>query len=419
MKHTKLYRYWILIAFFLLANSYTTIAQKNNFKIGGYGEILYQHFNYGPNQNRPTGSENDSRAIIDVPRFVLMFGYHFTDDISFETEIEFEHLGTGAAIELEYEEFGEYEIEIEKGGEIVLEQFHITKAFSPAFNLRVGHFVIGVGLLNKGHLPIQYFGTIRPEAETTFLPSTWHETGVEVFGKYSDFSYRLQLVNGLDATGFSSQHWIKKGNQKAFELTRATNMALVGRLDYKGIEGLEIGASGYYGNSSGNRPKKSDMKGIDAHVGIAEAHFNLNTNSIIARGTLIYGTLENADIVSAKNVHLARNLSVPKTPVAKAAMAWGVEAGFEILKTFSIKSDYKLYPFLRYEFCNTMQEVDKSVFAVPRYKKNILTFGTNFFPLPNLVIKTDYSIRTVGNENFNTEHTFGLAIGFTGWFFEN
>ena len=419
MKQNKINRFGFLILFLLLTNSYKIVAQKNNFTIGGYGEVIYQHYNYGPNQNRPTGSEADSRAIMDVPRFVLEFGYFLSDDIEFKTEIEFEHLGTGAEIELEYEEFGEYEAEIGKGGEVVLEQFHITKTFSEAIKLRVGHFILGFGLLNKAHLPIQYFGTIRPEAETAFLPSTWHETGIELFGKYSNFSYRMQLVNGLDATGFSSQYWVKKGNQKVFEKVRATNLAIVGRIDYKGIDGLQIGASGYYGNSTGNRPKKSDMKGIDAHVGIAETHFTLNANSIIARGTFIYGNLQNADIVSRKNIHLARNLPVPRTPVAKNAMAWGVEAGFEMLKTFSVKSNYKLYPFLRYEFYNTMHKVNRGVFAVPRYKRNILTFGANFFPLPNLVIKADYSIRTVGNSTFNKEHTFGLAIGFASWFFKN
>ncbi len=408
------YIYKFLFLLIIVCFSYLSplFGQKNDFSIGAYGELLYQHFNYGPNQNRPTGSEKDNRAIIDAPRLVLEFKYNLSDDIIFKTEIEFEHLGTGSALELEYEEFGEYESEIEKGGEIVLEQFHITKMFSKAFNLRAGHFPVSFGLLNKGHLPHQFFTTIRPEAETAFLPSVWHETGLEIFGQYSGFSYHLQLVNGLDATGFSSENWIKKGHQKVFELTRATNMAFAARLEYIGIKGLKLGVSGYIGNSAGNRPKKSDMKGTDANVTLAEAHFNLKHKSFIARGTYIYGNLQNADIVTRKNIYLSRNLPSPRTPVAKAAMAWSIEAGYEVLDFFDKETKQKLYPFLRYEFYNTMHEVHEGVFAVPRYKRNILTFGLNYFPLYNLVIKADYSMRTVGNSNFNKENTFALGIGF-------
>lgn len=57
-------------------------------------------------------------------------------------EIEFEYGGTGSAREIEwYEENGEYEVEIEKGGEVALEQFHITKLIHPAFNIRAGHMI--------------------------------------------------------------------------------------------------------------------------------------------------------------------------------------------------------------------------------------------------------------------------------------
>ena len=56
--------------------------QSNRLKFGGYGEILYQKFDYGANQRLlPTGSKSDNRSIIDIPRFVLKMEYHFTDDI--------------------------------------------------------------------------------------------------------------------------------------------------------------------------------------------------------------------------------------------------------------------------------------------------------------------------------------------------
>ena len=68
------------------------------------------------------------------------------------TEIEFENGGTGATMEIEHnKEGGEIETEIEKGGEVALEQLHITKHFSNAFNLRIGHMIVPVGLTNSHH----------------------------------------------------------------------------------------------------------------------------------------------------------------------------------------------------------------------------------------------------------------------------
>ncbi len=94
------------------------------------------------------------------------------------SEIEFEHGGTESAVEIEEEEGGEYESEIERGGEVALEQFWIQKSFMPQLNLRVGHMVVPVGYTNAHHLPTEFFGVYRPQGENTIMPCTWHETGI-------------------------------------------------------------------------------------------------------------------------------------------------------------------------------------------------------------------------------------------------
>ena len=87
-------------------------------RLSGYGEINYWHFDYGPNQKSlPEGSAPDSRALIDVTRLALELEAELLPDVELEAEVEFEHGGTGGALELEYEEFGEFEQEVEKGGE--------------------------------------------------------------------------------------------------------------------------------------------------------------------------------------------------------------------------------------------------------------------------------------------------------------
>jgi len=347
---------------------------------------------------------------MDLKRFVLEFTQDFSADLAFEVEIEYEHGGAGSALELEYEEFGEYEVEIEKGGEVALEQLHVTRRFSPALNLRLGHFVVPVGMTNANHLPHGYFGTVRPEAETSLLPVVWHESGLEAFGLVGDFRYRLQLVNGLDSTGFSSRNWIAGGHQGRFEQVSATDLAAVVRLEYRGVAGLVAGASLYRGGTSGNRPKP-DMEDVSAPVTIADLDARYERGGLRARALYLLGDLENAAEVSRKNSRLSTNLGVPRTPVASRARAWSVEVGYDIGPLLAADGGNGLIPFARYEEYDSMHEVDTGFFADPRFDRDLLTFGVDWWIDPKVVLKADWSARGFGLERYRDEHTIGLALG--------
>lgn len=170
-------------------------------------------------------------------------------------------------LELENSENGEYETEVEKGGEVALEQFHITRLILPAFNVRVGHVIVPVGLTNTHHEPINFFGTSRPEGETSILPSTWHETGIEFYGTfgrwYSRFSYQALVVAGLNPNGFDRDTWVAGGKQGLFETDNFTSPAYVGRLNYERVLGLRIGGSVYYcADAARNADKKQTYSSI-------------------------------------------------------------------------------------------------------------------------------------------------------------
>jgi len=349
---------------------------------------------------------------------VLEFEYYFTRSLWVETEIEYEHGGTGSTLELEYEEFGEFEFESEKGGEVVIEEFHVTRSFAPWFNARLGHFILPIGLINPDHNPNQFFTAIRPESETMIIPTTWHETGAAVFGTARGFAYQAQVVNGLDASGFGSPNWIVFGHQQKFEQVQATDLAVVGRLDYVGSEGVMVGVSGYYGNSTDNRPKP-DMEGIDGHVTIGDVHAVVERGPFIARGEYLYGTIENADIISQRNAQLPQTLQAPRTPVGSAAMLWYAEAGYDVLSFLRPGSTLRLFPFARFEYYNSMEKVDAGVFANPRFERHVTTGGINLFITPNVVFKADYSHRTFGDDDLNDENTVSVALGFSGTFFEH
>lgn len=158
----------------------------DRYRIGGYGELVGAFKNYGINRFKGTSNGNSKikRNTIAMPRFVIAGDYKFNKHWALGMEIEFEAGGVGTEYEIENTENGEYETEVEKGGEVALEQFHITYHMNNAFNVRVGHMIVPVGLTNSHHEPILFFGTVRPEGETSILPSTWHATGAEVRGQF-------------------------------------------------------------------------------------------------------------------------------------------------------------------------------------------------------------------------------------------
>ena len=392
------------------------IAESNPFSVSGYGVINYAHFDWELDPGR--------RAAIDVERFVIAPKYRINDTLQLESELEFEHGGTGSTMEFDkFEEFGEFETEIEKGGEVIVEKLAAVFSFQPSFNLRVGHIIVPVGLVAKRHRPQHYFTTTRPEAEAHLIPTIWHETGVEIFGSLGSLNYQAQIVNGLDSTGFSSRHWIVRGHQLRFETVNAEAPAFVGRLDYAFHENATVGISGYYGDTAANRPKL-DVN-FDANVGIVSFHGFYEVNAVKVRGLFLWGTLENADRLSKVNRTLSNNLNVKRTPIGSSALGWYIEAGYDILSLFrqpnnstehrDLKDpppDKVLDVFVRYDFYDTMASVEGIIFDNPRWERNTWTFGINYHVHPKIVFKSHYSLRRLATKDKNRENTFALGFGF-------
>jgi hypothetical protein len=390
----------------------------SKFRIGSYAEILFQHMNYGPDRVKdPAGAPSDNRSLISLPRTIFAFDYKFRDDIVLSTEVEFEYGGTGSAMELEYEEGGEYEMEIEKGGEVVLEQFHITKRFAPWLNVRAGHIIVPIGLTNAHHEPIFFFGTVRPEGEMTILPCTWHETGISVLGYLPKFRYEVMLVNGLDPNAFSDIHWIQEGKQGIFESSVMTSPALAGRLEYTGVKGLRLGASGYFNNTSKNASKPEKISSIKAPVTIGTFDAQYLYNNIAVRANFVYGNLGDAMELSKINKRISKNTNFPRTNVAKNAMAYSIEAGYNILSFFPTKE--KLLPFVRYEYYNSAEKVAAGMTEMPINRRQVWTAGLNYQLLPNIILKADYAMRILNRGAYNQENTLGVALVYTGWLIKN
>ena len=375
------------------------------FRFGGYGEMVANFKDYGNNRfyGHSEGNPKKNRNTISIPRFVLAFDYKFNSKWILGAEIEFEAGGVGTAYELENSENGEYETEIEKGGEVAIEQFHITRLITPAFNVRAGHLIVPVGLTNSHHEPINFFGTSRPEGETTILPSTWHENGLELFGSfgkgYASFDYQAMIVAGLNPNGFDRNTWVASGKQGIFEEDNLTSPAYVARLDYKGVPGLRVGASFYYCADAGSNSDKPDTYSsvgkIPLRIFTADAQYR--NKYVIARGNVVYGNLGNSTGVSQVNIKLSNKSQYSRVvPVAKNAVSYAAEAGLNISAFF--KNNKKvpvIYPFARYEYYNPQEKGETGQIMEKRCQVSMWTAGLNWYALPNLVVKADYSTRQI------------------------
>lgn len=148
------------------------------------------------------------------------------------------------------------------------------KSFARWANIRAGHIVVPVGLLNAHHEPLNFFTVYRPQGEYTILPSTWHDTGVSFWGRAGKFRYEAQLLAGLDGFKFSRDGWINAGAGSPFEYKVANKYGFATRLDYYVTDGLRLGLSGYYGQSMHNT-FPHDMEGDNYNTQGEDRHEDL------------------------------------------------------------------------------------------------------------------------------------------------
>lgn len=380
-----------------------SLLRWNRFSFSGYGVINYFNNDYD--------TDPSYKDKFDTERLNLYLGYQFSKNISFKSEIEFEHGGTGVALDYDnQEEAGEFEQEVEQGGEVKLEQAYINFKIAPYFNVIAGRMKVHFGLAQDLDEPTEYFTTTRSEMENALIPVGWYENGIEFYGKFAKrFHYRAYVVSGLDATGFSSRNWIKFGHQGRFEMPNAESFAYAGRLDYQFGKSKHtfFGVSGYVNDAAANRPK--DDMDESAYVTIGEAHLSYHEYNWRVHSSVLYGNLENSNIVSLKNSKLSNNLGVKRNPVGKNAFGFSTEIGYNILALLAPKSSQKLYPFGRYDYYDTFQDVEGNVIKNPRWQRSTITGGINWFIIDNIAVKAQYSDRRLGSENYDQN-----TLEFTG-----
>lgn len=393
--------------------------------IGGYGEAVYSRNFFSDKYLRYTDADtyrNDkSHGRFDLPHVVLWLGYDFGRGWSLGTEIEFEHGGTESAVEIEEEEAGEYESEVERGGEVALEQFWINKAWLDGkINLKMGHIIVPVGATNMYHLPTEFFTNYRPEGESTIMPCTWHETGVSLWGEVGKWRYEAMLLPGLDSDRFGRQTWVAGGAGSPYEFKIANSYAGAFRLDNFSVKGLRLSLSGYAGNSFRNTlsvTQNEKYKSVKGTVLIGAFDFCYDAHGVIVRGNFDYGHLTDSELITKYNMSMRNDSPSPKQAVASDAISTGIEAGYDL---FSLASggklqDQSLFLFGRYEYYDSMYKTEGTIQDSAWCGRQRVAVGINYRPIKDIVIKGEYSIGLLDSA-YNNEPALTIGIAYSGLF---
>ena len=365
------------------------ISSDSKLTIGGYGEV---HF------NQPINSKIKQNGTLDVHRFVLLFGYRFNNRAQFVTEIEFEHVK-----------------------EVFIEQFFLQYKISSFMNFRGGLLLIPMGIINEFHEPPTFNGVERPLTDKYIAPTTWREIGFGFNGNViaASLKYQLYLVNGFSSFDGSSnlngKNGFRKGRQKGAEsFISAPN--LTGKIEYYGMRGLNIGISGYYGNTQSSLYNNIEKDDSDARI-IADSSvvrismigtdLRYSHKGLRLRGQFYYTSVSNT---VAYNIFTSEDSVL--NDLGSSMLGFYIEIGYNLFHLFKeVKSEF--IPFIRLEKYDTHYSVDEISTRNKAYNALVITAGLGWKITPGAMLKTDFQfIKSEADKKYSVTFNAGIGVMF-------
>lgn len=135
------------------------------------------------------------------------------------------------------------------------------------------------------------------------------------------------------------------------------------------------------------------------------------------RGNFDYGHL--SDAAEIKSLKGGQSTSSPynTSEVGEAAIAYGLEAGYNVFSQFSKLRERRqqLYVFGRYEYYNPYIRDKEKQLDFGYTAKDRMAVGLNYFPIPEIAVKAEYSHRFLKSP-YNNEPSVSLGIAYQGFF---
>jgi hypothetical protein len=350
-------------------------AAQEHTTVGGYGEVHYTNVS-GP---RTPGE-------VDVKRFVVYLAHTFNERIAFRSELEVE--------DAKVEPRG-------PAGEVGLEQAFLDYQLTDWLTLRSGLVLVPVGIINETHEPPTFHGVDRPAFDQDLIPTTWREIGVGAAGTIPGgrgLAYRVYLVNGLRAEGFSAAGGVREGSGEGQHASFA-NPSLTGRLEWS-RPGLKLGASFWYGGTA-NDDSILGQGSFAAPIALLSADARYDVGAFAFRGEVAHISVPNAGAIDARY----------GTAIGSRLGGGYVEGAYNLLRVLAPASSQKLSVFARHERYDMQAAVPAGVVKDGSLARRVTTFGLTYKPTWNTAFKGDY--RLVRDQAGVGEHeVLSLGIGF-------
>ena len=367
--------------------------------LGTYGEVKF-----GSQQNPDHNGQWQTG--FDMARFVLLPTFQFTDSIIFNSEIEFEHAGSG------------FDDDDKLHGTAEIEQLYIDFKISPYLNLRSpGIDLVPVGYINQHHEPTLFYSVNRPELANRLVPTTWAVPSAGVYGKIlDDLSYQFQVGSSLEdfgsgfdartdgnsplpfptgyAPGISGTDGLIFARPPRGDFSQLSNdLGYAFRLNYTPpfAPGLAGSTSAYFTPNTTPRDAYSDT-GLPLHHSSltmvdSELRYRLPGTGFEARGEFV-----EVFFGSPSNLR-ANNDTNPENNVGRTMYGLSGEVAYHFPIGTYLGSAWQAVPFYRY----TYEDLQTSGFSgsdvnapTGAGRLQFHTLGVAVYPTPQLVLKLTY-----------------------------
>ncbi len=294
------------------------------------------------------------------------------------------------------------DVEVEQGWM----EFRIHEMFKP----RAGVILVPFGRFNLEHFDPVRDLTARPIAMRRVVPVTWAEAGAGFVGnafvgnhlsntwlKDLTFDYQFFVVNGLTSRLSDTSTRNARG---AFGSDNNANKATVGRLQTTIVSGVELGVSGYWGNYDA---QDHSIRGLDT-----DWKFVFGPIEVIGEYAWLW--LEKGGVENGSPA-----ISVPRTLQGGYLQA-NYHFWFNGLNETFLGQGFSSPTFtgvIRYGRARIADDGDMG--SRPN-KESRWTFGLNYRPVENFVVKMEYQINNATNEALERGDFNGFLTSVTAAF---
>src|SRR3989454_10603496 len=372
--------------------------------VGGYMDLQYRLFNSSNSTGVGQPGTGAGSSTFDQQRFVPFFYSDITHRPEGAAELYIEHgvrsksnTGTGSQVSLEFAT--------------------IDYLMREPINFRAGIVLLPVGKFNLLHdSPLNDLSD-RPLVATAIIPSTLSETGAGFYGTFyptrlSKLDYELYVTqgfNGYRTNGtpvITADAGLRDARQRVSTvddgLDNNNGKAVVGRVAFSPILGVEIGGSGYFGSYDPARKRPLS-------IWAAGWTFQRGPFELIGEAAWVYArdnhrTLDGTFAFDTNGRPLPRRMD-----------GYYVQGNYHFLPQFlrrwapSYFTEASTFTgVVRWDNINTNSELADTA-------RQRLTLGLNFRPIEDTVFKADYQFNFEDGKN-NRIRNDGLVLSVATYF---